>query len=183
MRTRMLAVTLIAAAAVLAACSNDDGDGSSADHNDADVTFAQEMIPHHQQATEMAALAPSRAESSEVLDLAEQISAAQEPEIATMTSWLESWGEEAPEGMGSMSDMDSMPGMMSEDEMAELEDAQGPDFDRLFLTMMIEHHEGAIDMAAAEQENGENPDAVALAETIEADQTAEIATMRELLGS
>lgn len=179
MRTRMLTATLVAAAAVLAACSNGDPGG----HNDADVAFAQEMIPHHRQATEMAALAPSRTDTTDVLDLAEQISAAQDPEIETMTGWLESWGEEAPADMGSMSGMESMPGMMSEDQMAQLKAAQGADFDRLFLTMMVEHHEGAIDMAAAEQEDGQNAEAIALAQKIEADQTAEISTMRELLGS
>lgn len=82
-----------------------------------------------------------------------------------------------------MSGMESMPGMMSEDQMAQLEAAEGADFDELFLTMMIEHHEGAIDMAAAEQEDGQNAEAIALAQKIEADQTAEISTMRELLGS
>lgn len=183
MRTRMLTAALVAAAAVLAACSNGGGD----DVNDADVTFAQEMIPHHRQATEMADLAATRSQDAEVLDLAERISAAQGPEIETMTGWLESWGEEVPEDMSGMdhSGMDhgSMPGMMSADQMAALEAASGPDFDRLFLEMMIEHHEGAIEMARTEQEDGSNADAVALAESIEEEQTAEVAEMRELLAA
>ena len=183
MRTRMLTAALVAAAAVLASCSNGGGD----DVNDADVTFAQEMIPHHRQATEMADLAVTRSQDAEVLDLAERISAAQGPEIETMTGWLESWGEEVPEDMSGMdhSGMDhgSMPGMMSADQMAALEAASGPDFDRLFLEMMIEHHEGAIEMARTEQEDGSNADAVALAESIEEEQTAEVAEMRELLAA
>jgi uncharacterized protein (DUF305 family) len=179
----MLTAALVAAAAVLAACSNGGGD----DVNDADVTFAQEMIPHHRQATEMADLAATRSQDAEVLDLAERISAAQGPEIETMTGWLESWGEEVPEDMSGMdhSGMDhgSMPGMMSADQMAALEAASGPDFDRLFLEMMIEHHEGAIEMARTEQEDGSNADAVALAESIEEEQTAEVAEMRDLLAA
>ena len=81
------------------------------------------------------------------------------------------------------SGMDSMPGMMSADDMAELEDAQDATFDELFLTMMVEHHEGAVEMARAEQKDGKNADAVELAEEIEVAQTEEISTMRELLGS
>ena len=187
MRTRMLAATIVAAAAVLAACSNGDP-GSSQDFNKADVTFAQEMIPHHRQATEMADMAASRTDNPDVLELAEQISTAQEPEIETMTGWLESWGEDVPEEMGSMPGMDhsgsgGMSGMMSDTQMSELEGAQDAAFDELFLTMMIEHHEGAIEMAKAEQEDGKSPDAVKLAKEIEVTQTQEISTMRELLAS
>jgi uncharacterized protein (DUF305 family) len=183
----MLAATVVAAAAVLAACSNGDS-GSAADFNKADVAFAQEMIPHHRQATEMAEMAASRTDNADVLELAEQISTAQEPEIKTMTTWLKSWREDVPEDMGSMegmdhSGMDSMPGMMSADEMSELEGAQDAAFDELFLTMMVEHHEGAIEMAKKEQTDGKNADAVELAKDIEIAQTAEISTMRELLGS
>jgi len=73
--------------------------------------------------------------------------------------------------------------MMSAEEMAELEAASGTEFERMFLTMMIEHHEGAIEMAQTEQEDGEYADAIALAEEIEKAQTVEIAMMNELLGS
>ena len=185
MRTRMLAATIVAAAAALAACSNGDGSDSSADFNDADVAFAQEMIPHHRQATEMAAMAASRTDNADILDLAEQISAAQDPEIETMTGWLEDWGQDVPESMEGMEGMDhsGMSGMMSEDEMTALEDASDSRFDELFLSMMIEHHEGAVEMAQTEQEEGQNTAAVALAEQIEATQEAEISQMREMLGS
>ncbi|MFC5730934.1 MULTISPECIES: DUF305 domain-containing protein [Nocardioides] len=188
MRKTLTAALLAATLLTLAACGNDDETDAGATHNDADVTFAQQMIPHHQQAIEMSELAETRAASPEVKDLAADIKGAQDPEIETMTGWLESWSEDVPGG--DMSGMDhgdrsanGMEGMMSEEEMAELEAASGAEFDRLFLTMMIEHHEGAIDMAKTEQEEGEYPDAIALAEEIEKAQTAEITTMNELLGS
>jgi uncharacterized protein (DUF305 family) len=178
---------LVAAPLALAACSEDAAD--AAPHNEADVTFAQEMIPHHQQAVEMAALAGDRAADPEVRELAADIAAAQEPEIATMTGWLEAWGEDVPAAsmehgdMGHGSSSDAMPGMMTAEEMADLEQAEGTEFDRMFLEMMVEHHSGALEMARTEQAEGENPDAVALAEKIESDQETEIAEMQRLLES
>ncbi len=188
MRKTLTAALLSASLLTIAACGNDGEAGSEAGHNDADVTFAQQMIPHHRQAVEMAELAETRATDEGVKELAVDIEAAQDPEIETMTGWLQSWGEDVPaddtSGMdhGDMS-MDEMDGMMSAEEMADLEAASGPAFDRMFLTMMIEHHEGAIEMAKTEQEEGEYADAIALAEDIETAQTAEITAMNELLGS
>jgi uncharacterized protein (DUF305 family) len=185
-------VALIGLAGLLAACGDDDdmggmdhnGDDSSetaaaaeADFNDADVDFAQGMIPHHQQAVEMAEQAEGRAESSEVIDLAERIKAAQDPEIELMTGWLEDWGQEMPEGM----DHSDMAGMMSDDDMAMLEDASGAEFDEMFLTMMIEHHEGAIEQAETELDDGQNADAKELAQTIIDTQQAEIEEMQGIL--
>ncbi len=198
-KTIAAAALLMAAAPLLAACGDEDdsmeghsGAGSSAetssgdasdpagDFNDADVEFATGMIPHHQQAVVMAQLAESRAEDPEVIDLAAQIEAAQAPEIETMSGWLEAWGEPVPGDMGH--DMgDSEPGMASEDELAQLESSNGAEFDEMFLTLMIAHHEGAIEMAQDEQVEGENSDAIALAEVIETAQSAEIETMRDLL--
>jgi uncharacterized protein (DUF305 family) len=195
---KRLAGTIMLVAALLTGCGEDSGgaidqtqkQGQEADgsFNDADVAFAQEMIPHHQQAIEMADLAESRAESQEVKDLAADIQAAQGPEIETLTGWLESWGEDVPdEGMSGMDhgDMssDEMGGMMTEDEMAELEAASGAEFDQMFLTMMIEHHEGAIEMAKTEQSEGGFPEAVDMAEEIETTQAEEIQTMQDLLKS
>lgn len=187
MRKKNLATValLVAAPLALAGCGGDDPEGMAA-HNDADVTFAQEMIPHHRQAVEMAALAEDRAEDPAVRGLAEDIEAAQAPEIATMNQWLEAWGEDVPTDSMDHSDMghgssEAMPGMMSGEEMAELEQAEGAAFDRLFLELMVEHHEGALEMARTQQAEGENPDALALAERIEADQEAEIAEMQRLL--
>ena len=193
-KTVKLIAPLVALGLALTACGGDESDAgaASADHNDQDVTFATEMIPHHTQAVQMSEMALANAESQEVRDLAEDISAAQEPEIEQMSSWLEAWGEDVPDtgdgdmgGMdhGGMDGMEDMPGMMSSDEMDELESASGSAFDEMFLSMMIEHHEGAIEMAQTEQADGENPDEIDLAETIEDAQTAEIETMEELLGS
>ena len=186
-------VLAVVAAFVLAGCGNDNGSSHSSSSagvkfNDADVTFVQSMIPHHQQAVMMARMAKMAASSPDVKQLADKIEAAQGPEIDTMTGWLEAWGEDVESGSsnGMDQDMDSMgsddmPSMMSGQDMKRLEGASGAGFDRMFLTMMIEHHTGAIEMAKTEQSEGENADTLALAEKIEADQTAEIADMKNLL--
>jgi uncharacterized protein (DUF305 family) len=180
---------------------------ASAEHNAADVAFAQQMIVHHQGAVEMADLAPSRAANQDVMDLAAGIKAAQAPEIEQMTGWLALWGaamastsaattDDGMGGMdhGGMSGMGTsgpmsaggdsgmaMPGMMSDAQMQELTDATGADFDRLFLQLMIVHHQGAIEMSDTEIAQGSNPAALALAEAIKTSQTAEITEMQQLL--
>ncbi|MCW3839966.1 DUF305 domain-containing protein [Micromonospora yasonensis] len=158
--------------------------GASASFGDADVMFAQMMIPHHRQAVAMAELAGSRAADPELKKLAGQIKAAQAPEIATMTGWLAAWGRPVPSASAGhgMPGMDhGMPGMMSDAEMDKLGAASGTDFDRQFLTMMIAHHEGAITMAKDELARGENPDAKVLAEQIVTAQQGEIDTMKKML--
>ncbi len=166
--------------------SSPSSDSPSADatseFNDADVTFATEMIPHHRQAVEMATLAETRAKSPQVKDLAMTIMGAQDPEIQTMSGWLAAWGKPVPEDMSGMDMSGSMPGMMSSEDMDDLMNASGAEFDQMFLTMMIEHHEGAIAMAKTEQSDGMNAEAIALAKKIESAQTDEIATMQGLLG-
>lgn len=147
----------------------------TADHNSADIAFAKGMVPHHAQAIEMADLAPSRAATPSVKELAAQIKAAQDPEIVQMKAWLTSWGESSPassEGMGH--------GMMSAADLKALESAVGPAFDKLFLAQMIEHHEGAIVMAKAEQQDGKYQPAKDLAAAIVTAQEKEIAEMRAL---
>ncbi|NJC22673.1 uncharacterized protein (DUF305 family) [Arthrobacter pigmenti] len=156
----------------------------SEEHNDADVMFAQMMIPHHQQAVEMSEIILAKENiNPEVTELATQIKDAQGPEIETMTGWLEAWGE--PVGGMESHDMGSMgggmDGMMSEDQMAGLEAAEGEEAARMFLEFMTEHHNGAVDMAQEEIDDGENPEAIALAETIVETQQAEIQEMEELL--
>jgi len=156
-------------------------DGMASQFNNADVTFATDMISHHRQAIEMAELAKSRAHSQQVKDLAARIEQAQDPEIQTMADWLSAWGKPVPDNMSGMDMSGSMPGMMSTEDMHMLQGMSGPGFDRMFLQMMIEHHQGAIEMARTEQADGTNADAQALAEQIENAQTAEIATMRSML--
>jgi len=156
--------------------------GEDAAFDDADVTFAQGMIPHHQQAIEMAQMASERAQDPRVLDLASRIEAAQQPEIDTLTGWLEEWGAEE-DGMGGTGHggMGHGGGVMSEEDMDALMAASGAEFDRLFLEQMIEHHTGAVEMAVTEAADGQNTDAVAMAGTIRDTQNAEIAEMRQML--
>lgn len=199
--TARLAGALVAGTLVLVGCSDDDdhdarmddsmmgssqSSSSSGDEdatfNDADVTFARGMVPHHRQAIGMAQLADGRAQDPRVLDLAGRIEAAQEPEIDTLTGWLADWG--ADDGMGPMDeDMDhsGMGGMMSPGDMQALMSASGTAFDRMFLEQMIEHHVGATEMAETEIGDGVNAAAIELAETIRDTQTAEIREMEQLL--
>ena len=184
-------------------------------HNQADVMFARMMIPHHAQAIEMSDMILAKEDMpAEVTALAEQIKAAQGPEIEQLESWLGQWGQpqmptgvpgagQNMPGMTSMPmepmPMESMPmtsmpmqsmpmqsmpgmqGMMSGEDMQALSAAQGTEAARLFLTQMIAHHEGAIAMAQTEVENGQSPDAIAMARTIIDTQQQEIDTMRQLL--
>ncbi|GAA1972898.1 DUF305 domain-containing protein [Amycolatopsis minnesotensis] len=153
-------------------------------HNDADVTFARQMVPHHTQALDMAALVPDRTANPAVTDLAARIKRAQGPEIEQLDGWLARWGA-APSGGHAMPGMPShasMGGMMSDAEMTKLRAGKGAEFDRMWLTMMIGHHEGAVEMANAELRGGADADAKALAGRIAGAQRAEIAEMRKLLG-
>jgi len=161
---------------------------AGAQFNDADIAFAQMMGPHHRQAVEMAEIAADRAQSPEVKALAEKIRAAQEPEITQLTDFLNAWGAEVPAansmtgtGHSGTSGMSEMPRMMTPEQMAELHNTAGAAFDQRFLTMMIEHHRGAIAAAEREVNEGSNPDAKQLAERIAADQNAEITRMQQLL--
>ena len=195
------AVALAAAAVLtlgLAACGADDGShmdgsmmgGSSAsadaadDHNQADVMFSTMMVPHHLQAIEMADLVPDRTQDPEVRDLAQRIRGAQQPEVDTMTAWLGSWGARPMDGHGGMEGHDGhsgMDGMMSEDEMVELGALRGAAFDRRWLEMMVEHHEGAVDMAQAVLRNGRHAGTRVLAGEIIESQQKEIDEMKGYL--
>ncbi|WP_157549961.1 DUF305 domain-containing protein [Nonomuraea candida] len=151
----------------------------SAAVNDADVMFAQMMIPHHEQAVEMAGLAATRAGDPEIKQLAARIKAAQDPEIRTMKGWLAAWGKPAADPGHGMDH--EMPGVMSEEDMTKLRAATGRDFDKLFARQMIAHHEGAIEMARTEQARGADPEARELARAIETTQRAEVAQLRKIL--
>lgn len=151
--------------------------------NGTDVAFARDMIPHHRQAIEMADLAADRAGSAEVRTLADRIRQAQDPEITQMAGWLTEWGQPLP-GPGQHTGQDEhhgMPGMMTGTEMATLAGAAGAEFDRLFLDMMIRHHEGAVRMAEILRSDGVHPAVRQLAEAISTSQQSEIDEMRGLL--
>lgn len=157
---------------------------SASTATDADEMFVTMMIPHHQQAIDMADILLAKdGADSRVIELAEQIKAAQGPEIDTMLGWLEDWGVDYdPDSMDGM-DHGSMggDGMMSEEDMTLLEDADAAEASRLFLEQMIMHHEGAVDMARTALDDAQNSDVLDLAQQVIDDQTAEIATMQELL--
>lgn len=203
-RTLALAAAL-AATLTLAACGGQDETGpattsdssnsapatpASGDFSDADVMFAQMMVPHHAQAVEMSDMILAKDDVDEgVLAIAQQIKDAQAPEITQMTGWLEGWDAEMPsaEGMGEM-DMDEghgmdmpMNGMMSEQDMQALDEATGDDASRLFLEQMTEHHRGAVQMAETQLAQGTNPEAKELAQTIIDTQEAEIEELEGLL--
>ncbi|GAA0641999.1 lipoprotein [Streptomyces sp. NBRC 14336] len=211
LRRRLAVVGVVAAGGLLlAACGGNDmggmdhGSGSSASatatqnagdnpapgaFNDADVSFAQMMIPHHEQAVDMAKLAEGRASDAEIKTLAADIEKAQDPEIQTMKSWLKAWGkpESADESMPGMDhgssgmDHSGMSGMMSDEDMKKLEAAKGTEFDRMFAEMMIEHHKGAIAMAKDEQKNGRNATAKKLAADVVKSQSAEVEKFEKIL--
>jgi uncharacterized protein (DUF305 family) len=144
--------------------------------------FAMNMIAHHQQAIEMSETLLAKSDVDErVADLAERIRAAQQPEIERMNAMLEAWGETPDDMEGMDHGSGTGGGMMSESDMAQLEEAPGAEASRLFVEQMIMHHDGAVEMAEAEVAGGENADAVELAERIISDQSAEIAEMEALL--
>jgi uncharacterized protein (DUF305 family) len=193
---KTLSLMAVALVAVLAACgsnSSDTAGGSDATtasttatntFNNADVMFAQMMIPHHEQAIEMSdmALDPTMGASEEILDLATQIKDAQDPEITQMKSLLMAWNK--PEAADSGMDHSSMmSGMMSSDEMAELGKKMGKDFDVAWAEAMIAHHEGAIEMANTVLDDGTNADIRALAQAVIKGQQAEIETLRSLVAA
>lgn len=205
MKTRLFATSIAAAAVVVgvAACSPneeasdattsaashsamdhgnmDHGSTSkvadSAEHNAADIMFAQMMLPHHEQAIVMSDIMLEKSDiPANVTAMAKQIKDAQGPEITTLTGWLKEWN--APTDAPMDHEMD---GMMSEDDLNKLRAATGTEAAKLFLTQMIEHHEGAVDMAEDEIEDGKNADAVAMAKSIVESQQKEIDEMRTML--
>jgi uncharacterized protein (DUF305 family) len=198
-KTLFLGALAVASAVVLGACSSSDSpSGMSAhssapvpvpapasgqqggDHNADDVMFAQQMIPHHSQALDMAKLVPSRSSNPKVIDLAGRIEKAQDPEIRQMQGWLSTWGASSSSDMPGMNH-GSMPGMMPAEDMTKLEAAKGTEFDEMWLDMMIRHHQGAVDMAETELGKGGSADAKALARKIIDAQRAEITEMQDLL--
>ena len=193
MRLRTIVVSVVSGVVLLAACGSDHGGHAAASvevspdavFNAADVMFAQGMIPHHQQAIEMAdmALDPAVGAGPAVLDLATRIKAGQDPEIAQMTTWLADWDQPTAMDLSDGHTMDGMDGMLSADEMKDLAALSGAEFDTAWMEGMIRHHEGAITMAEDVAAKGKQPEVKTLAEQIVAAQRAEIDEMRALLDS
>ncbi|MBV9641687.1 MAG: DUF305 domain-containing protein [Mycobacteriaceae bacterium] len=234
MRNRALAMAVAASAALLTvvACSssgNNQGSQTSTTtvvvttpvpspgaqpHNQADVTFAEQMIPHHRQALQLSdIIVGKQGIDPRVVDLANQIKATEGPEIQQMQAWLSQWGQPLPSASSTATGSATtpgatapptvttaptsgmttsatatpgagqMPGMVSEQEITALQNTEGADASKLFLTMMIDHHQGAITMAQAEVKSGQNSPAIALAQSIITSQQQQIDTMQNLLAS
>lgn len=191
-----VSATIVAAMLALAGCATGTDGGSmpgmdhggsmttqasatAGEHNSADTMFAQMMIPHHTQAVEMSDIMLAKTDlDAKITALATDIKAAQDPEIKKMTTWLTGWSEPT-----AMSGNHSMNGMMSAADLDKLKAAQGNEASKLFLTQMIAHHEGAVEMAQSEVTGGKNADAVALAKSIVASQETEIKDMKALLAA
>ena len=184
MKTRSAITALLAALSLaLAGCSVNADEVTPPENSQAstefsmnDIMFAQMMIPHHEQAVELASLAETNTDYVIILDLASRIKRAQQPEIDEMRAWLTEVGVDVEMGHSM-----SMPGLVSDADMAEIENAQGDEFDVLFLTHMIAHHEGAVEMANDVLASTTSPRVRDLATAIVESQTAEIAEMEALL--
>lgn len=198
LRTTLIVTAALATVVTLAACSSSESGGSmngmnhsatptggsaTGTFNTADVMFVNGMIPHHTQAVAMAdTLLKKTGIDPTVTALAVQIKGEQTPEITEMTSWLTTWNvpSNAASSMPGMN-MGTGTGMMSDSDMSELDSATGLTASKLFLTQMIQHHEGAIGMAKNESRIGKSPEAMKLAKAIISSQSAEITTMRNLI--
>ena len=189
MKRTLMSVIALAGALALAGCSGSEQPSQDtaavtseqAEHNDADVMFAQMMIPHHEQAIEMADVVLAKPDAEpEIINLANQVKAAQAPEIEQLDQWLDSWGAERTAEHSGHAGMD---GMVTDEDMQVLSDAAGSEASRQFLGQMIAHHQGAVEMAQTEIESGQNAGAIEMAQTIVDTQQAEIETMEDLLTS
>ena len=172
---RLVAVLAVLALSLTACASKEE----AKKHNDADIEFVQGMIPHHEQAIQMSELAAKHANSPDVKTIASTITTKQEEEIKTMETLLHEWKvEKEMGGHGGMH-----PGMLSDPQLKELEEARGVEFDKLFLKGMVEHHKGAISMAEEAEHKGENKEVKKLAADIKRAQEREIEEMeKELVG-
>jgi uncharacterized protein (DUF305 family) len=156
------------------------------EHTADDTAFMQHMIVHHRQALDMAGLVADRTERDDLPVLAERITETQESEIALMEEWLTERDEEVPsDDAGDHAFHAGMPGMASDEQLQELEDARGAAFDRQFLDLMIAHHQGALTMVVElyEAGGGLEPEADRVARDAEADQNIEITRMQELVAT
>ena len=192
----LAALAALTAALFLSSCSTSASDshadhpqtdqpvitGQPAGYNADDVAFAANMIPHHQQAVDLSAMVPDRCTNAGLVALADQISAAQQPEINVMKVFLVQWNENPDTNSGHAGHGSTTQGMVDAATMTKLESLSGEEFDELWLASMISHHQGAIEMAKAEVANGDNVDAKTVANNIVTTQEAEIGQMKQMLG-
>ncbi|WP_393915925.1 DUF305 domain-containing protein [Halostreptopolyspora alba] len=153
-------------------------EGEDDGHNEADAEFMVQMIEHHKQALDMSELAEDRADRDAIVSIAERIYDAQNAEIKAMQGWVDSNVDDPQEYE---IDHSEMPGMATPEEMAELEDSSGDDFDRLFVDLMVTHHEGGVTMAEDVLIDGESDMISSFASDVIATQRGEIARMRDII--
>jgi uncharacterized protein (DUF305 family) len=176
----------------MAAKAKAKADSARYPFTEADVQFMSGMISHHAQAIVMSNWVPTHEADAAVGRLAERIINAQQDEIATMQRWLRDRGQPVPEAsaagmkmtMGGHEHIMLMPGMLTEDQMQQLDAARGPEFDRLFLTFMIQHHRGAVSMVQdlfGSRGAGQDETVFKFANDVSVDQSTEIARMEKML--
>jgi uncharacterized protein (DUF305 family) len=175
--TKFLTAALITALLTLSGCASESSNNSGVELSSVDAMFLEMMIPHHNQAVEIAHLAEKNTKNPEILEIAKAIDEEQDKEVKLMSGWLGKTGgnEHAHEGH-------TMDGMLSPEQMESLEKAKDTEFDKLFLEGMILHHEGAIDMTQMVVESF-NKEIRNLASSIISSQTAQIEQMKKLLAS
>src|SRR5262245_14961062 len=177
-----------------AAVAKAKADSARYPYTEADIRFMSGMIGHHAQAIKMAGWAPTHGANSSVRILCERIINAQQDEIITMTNWLRDRHQPVPEPdpaglkmvMNGVAHVMLMPGMLTADQMSQLDQARGPGFDRLFLTFMIQHHSGAIAMVKelfGSYGAGQDEVVFKFASDVNVDQTTEIARMQRMLAA
>jgi uncharacterized protein (DUF305 family) len=177
----------------VAAIAKARADSARYPFTEADVHFMSAMIGHHAQAIVMSNWAPTHAADAAVRRLAERIINAQQDEIATMQRWLKRRGQPVPEATHATSPEHAhaghemlMPGMLTEDQMRQLDQARGPEFDRLFLTFMIQHHKGAVTMVKdlfSSKGAGQDETVFKFANDVSVDQSTEIERMEKMLAA
>ncbi len=146
----------------------------------ADVRFVEGMIPHHRQALEMTDLVPNRTTTPAIRAIADQIALTQRPEITILSNWLTALGRPVPGGHTHGGEGDGY-GMATEEQLRALRAARGPAFDRMFLELMIRHHEGAVRMAGEQFAGGRDQRLRIMARDVSAGQSIEITRMRKTL--
>jgi uncharacterized protein (DUF305 family) len=189
----VLSVAAVGTAVALAACGSQDAGGAGqsgdmanmpgmsqpaaetkASFNDADVAFAQMMIPDHQMTEKMAKAAQKKASSKDLKELAGQMIEGQSETVDTLQGWLKGWGKPATADMAGM----RMPGAMTDKDMDMLESMNGMEFDMMFAEMMIKHHEGSMQMARDEQAKGASTEAKAMAADMLKQQQAQVKSLQ-----
>ena len=168
---------------LLASCSGASSGGDTNSWNDNDLKFVQQMIPHHEQAVEMSEMVEGKNTSQGLTDLSAKIILAQNSEIDLMQGMLDEWGVKFDPHSAHSSDEHMQSGMMSQSEMLELKDSTGTNFERMWLKMMLIHHQGAIEMAESVSGKGKDLKVQSLAKNIISTQQQEIKQIESLLAN